>query len=135
MNFQGNLKGQVALFTGKIISRLAGTTLLQISAERRPCGSQIPGMLPASLNYRPTRGITLQPPMMERIMTLQSIGFFYRTLVEDKKEPVYYGESVGPDDADKVLLKWKVSDDHYRVIFGDLTAEDITAEKWKEFER
>lgn len=68
-------------------------------------------------------------------MPLQSIGFFYRTLVEDKKEPVYYGESVGPDDADKVLLKWKVSDDQYRVIFGDLTAEDVTAEKWKEFER
>jgi hypothetical protein len=78
---------------------------------------------------------TLMKKLMERIMTLQSIGFFYRTLVEDKKEPVYYGESVGPDDADKVLLKWKVSDDHYRVIFGDLTAEDITAEKWKEFER
>ena len=72
---------------------------------------------------------------MEIMRPLQSIGFFYMTLVTDKKEPVYYGESVGPDDADKVLLKWKVSDDHHRVIFGDLTAEDLTTEQWNEFEK
>jgi outer membrane lipoprotein-sorting protein len=72
---------------------------------------------------------------MEIMRPLQSIGFFYMTLVTDKKEPVYYGESVGPDDADMVLLKWKVSDDHYRVIFGDLSAEDLTAEQWNEFEK
>ena len=72
---------------------------------------------------------------MEIMRPLQSIGFFYMTLVTDKKEPVYYGESVGPDDADKVLLKWKVSDDQYRVIFGDLTAEDITADQWNEFQK
>ena len=72
---------------------------------------------------------------MEIMRPLQSIGFFYMTLVTDKKEPVYYGESVGPDDADKVLLKWRESDNHYRVIFGDLNTENLTAEQWKEFER
>ncbi len=72
---------------------------------------------------------------IEIMRPLQSIGFFYMTLVTDKKEPVYYGESVGPDDADMVLLKWKVSDDQYRVIFGDLTAEDLTAEQWNELEK
>ena len=72
---------------------------------------------------------------MEIMRPLQSIGFFYMMLVGDKKEPVYYGESVSPDDADKVLLKWKVSDDHYRVIFGDLTAEDLTADQWNEFQK
>jgi len=77
----------------------------------------------------------LMKKSMETMRPLQSIGFFYMTLVPDKKEAVYYGESVGPDDADKVLLKWKVSDNQYRVIFGDLTAEDLTAEQWKELER
>jgi len=72
---------------------------------------------------------------MEIMRPLQSIGFFYMMLVADKKEPVYYGESVGPDDADKVLLKWKVSDNQYRVIFGDLTAEDLTADQLNELER
>lgn len=78
---------------------------------------------------------TVMKKTMEIMRPLQSIGFFYMTLVADKKEPVYYGESVGPDDADMVLLKWKVSDNHYRVIFGDLTAEDLTAEQWKELEK
>jgi outer membrane lipoprotein-sorting protein len=66
---------------------------------------------------------------MEYILPLQSIGLFYRALVEDKKEPIYYGESVGPDDADKVLLKWKVSDDQYRIIFGDLSAGNFSPEE------
>jgi outer membrane lipoprotein-sorting protein len=78
---------------------------------------------------------TLMKKSMETMRPLQSIGFFYMTLVADKKEPVYYGESVGPDDADLVLLKWKVSDDHYRVIFGDLTAEDLTVDQWNELQR
>ena len=78
---------------------------------------------------------TVMKKTMEIMRPLQSIGFFYMMLVADKKEPVYYGESVGPDDADKVLLKWKVSDDHYRVIFGDLTAEDLTADQWNELQK
>ncbi|MBW8041561.1 MAG: hypothetical protein FVQ85_16415 [Planctomycetes bacterium] len=72
---------------------------------------------------------------MEMMRPLQSIGFFYMMLVADKKEPVYYGESVGPDDTDLVLLKWKVSDDQYRVIFGDLTAEDLTADQWNQLQK
>jgi len=76
--------------------------------------------------------------IMEKIgdMTrqIQSLGRFYMTLVQDKKEPVYYGESVTPADADKVLLRWKISDNEYRVIFGDLHAETVTPEKLAELE-
>jgi len=78
---------------------------------------------------------TILKTTMDIMRPLQSIGFFYMTLVTDKKEPVYYGESVGPDDADKVLLKWKVSDDHHRVIFGDLTAKEVTADELNKLER
>jgi len=67
--------------------------------------------------------------IMDMMRPLQSLGMFYMTLVQDKKEPVYYGESVGPDDADAVLMRWKVSDDEYRVIYGDLTAENVSAEQ------
>jgi hypothetical protein len=77
---------------------------------------------------------TLMKKLMERIMTLQSIGFFYRTLVEDKKEPVYYGESVAPGDVGSVLLRWKISDNQHRVIFGDLHAETVTLAKLAELE-
>jgi len=71
---------------------------------------------------------------MEIMRPIQSLGMFYMTLVQDKKEPVYYGESIGPNDADKVLLQWKVSEEQYRVIFGNLTTVDITAEELAELE-
>jgi cAMP phosphodiesterase len=72
---------------------------------------------------------------MEIMRPVQSLAMFYMTLVQSGKEPVYYGQSVGPDDTDAVLLWWKVSDDQYRVIFGDLTAENITAEELAELEK
>jgi len=71
---------------------------------------------------------------MQITQPLQSPGLFYMTLVQDKKDPAYYGESVGPDDADAVLLRWKVSDDEYRVIYGDLTAQNVTAEQLAQLE-
>jgi hypothetical protein len=39
-----------------------------------------------------------------------------------------------PKDADKVLMRWKVSDSEYRVIYGDLHAETVTPEKLAELE-
>jgi outer membrane lipoprotein-sorting protein len=44
-------------------------------------------------------------------------------------DPAYYGQTVGPKDKDKVLLRWKLDDGRYEVIFGDLRAETVTAER------
>lgn len=76
----------------------------------------------------------LETKMLEAIGPVYPIGLFYMTLVEDQKEPVYYGETVGPDDVEAVLMRWKISDEKYRVIFGDLSALDVTAEELKELE-
>ncbi len=73
--------------------------------------------------------------VMEVMRPIQSLGMFYMTLLQDKKEPVYYGESVGPADGDKVLLRWKTSEGQYRVIFGNLTAADVTSEQLAELEK
>jgi len=59
----------------------------------------------------------------------------YRGLVREKKDPAYYGKTVTPKDADKVLMRWKVSDSEYRVIFGDLHAQTVTPEKLAELEK
>ncbi|MHC4658073.1 MAG: hypothetical protein ACYS83_02700, partial [Planctomycetota bacterium] len=82
-----------------------------------------------------TTDTELETKMLEAIMPIQSIGLFYMTLVQDKKEPVYYGETVGPDDVEAVLMRWKISDTEYRVIFGDLSAMDVSAEKLAELEK
>ncbi|MHC4457144.1 MAG: hypothetical protein ACYS0I_08635 [Planctomycetota bacterium] len=60
---------------------------------------------------------------------------FYAQLVGTEKDAVYYGDRVTSDDADTVLMRWKVSDDEYRVIFGDLSVEDVTAEELAELEK
>jgi outer membrane lipoprotein-sorting protein len=77
----------------------------------------------------------LETKMMEAIRPIQSLGLFYMTLVDDQKEPVYYGKTVGPDDVEAVLLRWEISDNEYRVIFGDLSALTVTAEQLSELEK
>jgi hypothetical protein len=55
-------------------------------------------------------------------------------LVNENKEPAYYGEMVKPGDSSKVLLRWKLDDDQYRIIFGDLSTKNVTAEELAELE-
>jgi hypothetical protein len=63
------------------------------------------------------------------------LAYFYETLNMDKKDPAYYGQSVTPKETNLVLLRWKVSDNKYRVIFGDLSVKDVTAEELAELEK
>jgi hypothetical protein len=62
-------------------------------------------------------------------------AFLYRKLIGENREPAYYGETVGPDDTDKVLLRWKLDDGQYRVIFGNLNAKNVTVEELNELEK
>jgi hypothetical protein len=69
------------------------------------------------------------------LMPIRGLGRFYNGLQWDKKDPTYYGKTVTPKDADKVLLRWKVSDNEYRVIFGDLHTQTVTAEALAKLEK
>ena len=55
-------------------------------------------------------------------------GTYYITLIIENKDPAYYGNKVSPGDADHVLMRWKVSNNDYMVIFGDLKIEILTKE-------
>lgn len=72
---------------------------------------------------------------MDMSQPIQSIGVFYKILVDIDRDTAYYGEMVGPEDADAVLLRWKVSDNEYRIIFGDLSVGNATAEELAELEQ
>jgi outer membrane lipoprotein-sorting protein len=50
-------------------------------------------------------------------------------------DAAYHGKTVGPEDKEKVLFRWKLATGEYRVIFGDLRAETVTADELKERER
>jgi len=66
---------------------------------------------------------------------LQGFIDFYMKLAQDGNQPAYYGKDVKAGDANAVLMRWKVTDDTYRVIFGNLTIENVGAEKLKEMEQ
>jgi len=77
-------------------------------------------------------GIKIIEKQDEYTSTLTDIlqaGSFYAQLAGAEKEAVYYGDSVTSENPDAVLLRWKVSDNDYRIIFGDLSVGNATAEE------
>jgi hypothetical protein len=71
---------------------------------------------------------------MDMMMPIQSISLFYMTLVQEEKDPAYYGKTVAPGDAQAVLLRWKSSDTTYKVIMGDLSVSEMSADQLKQIE-
>jgi len=69
------------------------------------------------------------------LASIAGVGFFYATLVDENKDPAYYGNSVTPEDAEHVLMRWKISEDEYRIIFGDLSVGNVTAEELANLEQ
>jgi hypothetical protein len=79
------------------------------------------------------RGFERDSKKMDAVKPMRFLCKFYRGLAE--KDPAYYGKTITPPDDDKVLLRWKLSDKEYRVIFGDLHAETVSPEKLAELEK
>jgi hypothetical protein len=59
---------------------------------------------------------------------------FYGQLIKKGKNVAYYGKIVTADDMHAPLMRWKISDDEYRVLFGDLSIKDVSGEKLAEYE-
>jgi outer membrane lipoprotein-sorting protein len=55
-------------------------------------------------------------------------------ILRENPDAAYYGKTVGPKDKDKVLLRWKLDDGKYEVIFGDLHAQTVTAKELRTLE-
>lgn len=48
-------------------------------------------------------------------------------LAAQGREVVYYGDQASPKDRCAIIMHWKLSDDKYGVILGDLTARTVSA--------
>ncbi len=66
--------------------------------------------------------------VIERLMKVDMVGRMYTILEKDGKDPAYYGDKVTADHPDAVLFRWKIDNDTYRVIFGDLSHREVTPE-------
>ncbi|MEA3224455.1 MAG: hypothetical protein U9Q07_00775 [Planctomycetota bacterium] len=69
-----------------------------------------------------------------QVSTLKYGAQYFGTLQTEGKDPVYNGQTVTAADSDKVLVRWKLDDDRYRVIFGDLRIEDVSPARLAELE-
>jgi hypothetical protein len=56
------------------------------------------------------------------------------TILRENTDAAYHGKTVGPNDKDKVLLRWKLDDGSYEVIYGDLRAEAVPAGRLRSLE-
>jgi hypothetical protein len=68
-----------------------------------------------------------QPGDAQKAVSLEMSIRFYAGLVIEDKDPAYYGSKVMTEFPHAVLMRWKIEDNKYRVIFADLTARDVTA--------
>jgi hypothetical protein len=50
---------------------------------------------------------------------------FYANLLEGNKDVEYHGDKVTANDIDDELMRWKISENEYRVIYGDLRVETV----------
>ncbi len=55
-------------------------------------------------------------------------------ILRDNPDAAYYGKTVGPKDSGQVLLRWRLDDGRYQVVFGDLRAEIVTADRLRTLE-
>jgi hypothetical protein len=72
--------------------------------------------------------------MLDKLTKLERVGQMYAVLENDGKNPAYYGDKVTAEFPHAVLLRWKISDDMYRVVFGDLSIRDVASDDLAQLE-
>lgn len=71
----------------------------------------------------------------DKVMKMTMAVTNFQMLTMQNADPKYYGDTVQPGEGDKVLVRWKVQgSENYRVIYGDLHTEEVTAERLAELE-
>jgi len=63
--------------------------------------------------------------LMQDALSASMACCFHEQLSREDRQPEYFGETVTPDDADQVLLRWRLDDGRIRVIYGDLRTETV----------
>jgi outer membrane lipoprotein-sorting protein len=71
----------------------------------------------------------IQQELINKAIKLQGPFIFYQKLIQEGKEPVYYGDKVTAEFGDSVLMRWKVADKQYRIIFGNLMVKTVSADE------
>lgn len=76
----------------------------------------------------------LPKEIIAKLTKLERVGQIYAALENEGKDPAYYGDKVTADFSHAVLLRWKIGDDRYRVVFGDLSIKNVTSNELAQLE-
>jgi beta-lactamase regulating signal transducer with metallopeptidase domain len=68
--------------------------------------------------------------LRDEILKTFYLSAYLKKLERENKSPQYYGDNITASDTDRILLRWKLSKDKYRVIYGDLRKDTIKAKTW-----
>jgi hypothetical protein len=66
-----------------------------------------------------------QQTLMQKSVEIGAGLKYYGQLVNTGSQPEYFGQTVTPDQAGAVLLRWKLPGGQWRVIYGDLRVETV----------
>ena len=64
--------------------------------------------------------------LMQDAVVIGGACMYYKQLVQQGRQPEYFGETVTPEDADAVLMRWKLENGSMRVVYGDLRLETLS---------
>jgi hypothetical protein len=120
-------------FTGKYPKNIDKTTLMQQVDELRPSASAAADQFRVKLAWAGSEEERMEA-LIEVMRPVQALRMFYAKLVQDGNEPAYYGDKVTPEFPHAILMRWKIEDDMYRIIFADLTVGEATTDELAELE-
>ena len=86
----------------------------------------------ATENDQASRESHIMQQTMQLMMPLQAITMFNMQLVQQAKDPRYYGDRVQPGNATQILMAWQGEAGGYEVIYGDLHRAVIAADQLPE---
>jgi len=138
--FEPNIPGDYTLFAeAEINDKNEGIAVQGLHIFAEITGGRYPSSLAilTAVNelWKARSGKKLSKEEVERGITVQSTCSFYAALDQADKDVAYYGDSVTAEDADSVLMRWKVLDDQssmvaigYSVLADHQLAEDAAQE-------
>ena len=129
MDGEGVIKG-LSMFSELTSGRYPSS--LDLMTAMQEVGEVFRESLLSDPNWTPGKQPTSE--QMQEMINVQMVCVFYGQLVSEDKDPAYYGDKVTAEFGHAVLMRWKTAEGQYRVIFGDLSSEDVTAERLAELE-
>ncbi len=103
-------------------------------------GGRYPTRLDTKTTVKEADGLGSSLPEMsenEKKQKIQDIFFasaFYEKLGREHRDVAYHGDVVGADDTERILIRWRIAGESYRIIRADLRCETVTRVQLAELE-